>query len=726
MMLCIFVFSCNQQTKETNGIMPSEPILVVWNDESLTLDNGVVSRKLSFFPDGKVYSVSYRIAASDSSVDFLGSYSPEFSLVINDERYTGLSGWKIMGIEKMEDATGGTGALIRLQPIGSAAAFELKLIYLLYPNLPAVRKQLTVVNTGVKPLKVEEIDVEALQLGQEVPFRSWIYRQYARYKHLGPYVGDCNDPLVIVHNLELHRGIAIGNEAIGVIKRTACFEDGRSISAGFTHRDQEFPFRKWVEKEQQFATPFVFTVLYEGCDDPSWVLNVTVPDLVRRHLGIRVNELEKKPMFVYNTWVPFQHNINDSLIYSLATTAAACGVEEFIIDDGWQINLNSTSEKDRLLYGDWAINARKFPHGLRPVFDSIKTLGMKPGLWISLAAAQPGSTPLAAHPEWFVRDEKGRITNLHEEINYSMARDNQPYTACMGTEWKEYIKEKILFCVKEYGLAYAKLDFAILCSAYQFNKERTGCYATDHPYHQDREESFYVLYQRTMELFDELHVEAPDLFIDCTFETAGKLQLMDYGIAQYAEGNWLVNVPPSMPTGPLRVRNLAWGRTPALPATSLVIGNLTIDHPFRLFYFQSLAGTLPIMLGDLRQMKPDERKEMKVWSNWLRGVEQRHGYSEYRQDLPGYGEPMEGAWDGFSRINTETKSGGLVGIFRQGAAEESRVITVPYLDASTVYTIKQAPTGKVVAKMTGAKLAQNGFKVTLKDYYQGMLYEITK
>ncbi len=585
---------------------------------------------------------------------------------------------------------------------------------------------MTVINTGNASLKVEEIDVEVLHLNRWDQVNSWVYRQYARYKHLGPYVGDWNDPLVVVHHQSTRRGIAIGNEAIGVIKRTACFEDGRSISAGFTHRNQGFPFRKWVDKGQQFTTPFVFTVLYEEQDDPFWALNVTVPDLVRRHLSIRVYELKKKPMFVYNTWYPFRHAINDSLVLSVAKAASELGVEEFIIDDGWQTNLNSNPGEEHLLYGDWSINKRKFPNELRPVFDSIEALGMKPGLWFNLAVAQPGSAPVAAHPEWFVHDKNGRMTNLHEETNYGSYRGFQPFSACMGTDWKAYIKEKILFCVKEYGLAYAKLDFAILCSAYVFDKEQTGCYATDHPYHKDREESNYVLYQRTMELFQELHAEAPELFIDCTFETAGKLQLMDYGIAQYAEGNWLSNVEHPTPLGPLRIRNLAWGRTPALPATSLVIGNLPLDHPFRLLCFQSLAGTLPIMLGDPRQLKPEERHEMKAWSDWLRGVEQRHGYSEYRQDLPGYGEPMEGAWDGFSRINTETKSGGLVGIFRQGAAEESRVITVPYLDPSTVYIVKQAPKGQTVAKMTGSELKQKGFQVTLKEPYMGMLYEVTQ
>ncbi|MGV8090877.1 MAG: hypothetical protein AB2L24_03275 [Mangrovibacterium sp.] len=31
----------------------------------------------------------------------------------------------------------------------------------------------------------------------------------------------------------------------------------------------------------------------------------------------------------------------------------------------------------------------------------------------------------------------------------------------------------------------------------------------------------------------------------------------------------------------------------------------------------------------------------------------------YRQELFGFGEPREGGWDGWQRINRETESGGL-------------------------------------------------------------------
>lgn len=34
----------------------------------------------------------------------------------------------------------------------------------------------------------------------------------------------------------------------------------------------------------------------------------------------------------------------------------------------------------------------------------------------------------------------------------------------------------------------------------------------------------------------------------------------------------------------------------------------------------------------------------------------------YRQDLANFGEPMEGHWDGYQRINFDTKSGGIIGV----------------------------------------------------------------
>ena len=679
--------------------------------QNAVIDNGVIRREISL-NGNHILGNSYTLSSEKSS--YIRSNSPEFSVLIDDIEYSGFSEWADIQYRDISKANG-RGIVITFSKPDKSLSFEL--VYMTYPKLPVIRKSLTIINNGLSDVKVEAVDVEHIRLNWS-PIESWVMRQYARYKWLGPYIGNWDDPLIVVHDISNTKGIAIGNEAIGIIKRTTAFTDGGSLTAGLTHPDQDYPFRKWLKPEERWTSPWIFTTLYDNCSDPAVVVNTHVQDFVRKYMGTRIEELPKKPMFVYNTWHPFRREINEKIILELAKAAAECGVEEFIIDDGWQLNVRSEEGKPEY-QGDWEIDKKKFPNGLKPVFDYIKSLGMKPGLWISLATADPSSIVYQEHPEWFVVGPDGQLTDLHHQNASSR-------TACFGTEWFDYIKNCILKLVNEHGLAYIKLDLAILASAYVYSIERTGCYATDHPHHKDRAESFDIIYRRCMQLFDELHKEAPELFIDCTFETAGKMQLMDYGIALHAEGNWLSNVQQPVPTGSLRIRNLSWGRSPALPATSLVIGNLSMDEKYHELGFKSLTGSLPIMLGDPRKLSPSERNRYKQWSDWLKKLEAKHSYMSYRQDLPGMGEPAEGAWDGFCRLNTETGSGGLVGVFKQGAKEKSRVITIPWLDSEKTYIIKQGFLGNIVGTMTGKKLMDEGFQVTLNELYDGELFEISQ
>ena len=678
--------------------------------QQLVLDNGVIRREISIH-DGHISGQKYRI--NSSSADFMRPASREFSFMVDGVPYSGESSWKAFRHSETQSKDGGKGIVLSFEDIKNR--FRVTLTYLSYPDLPIVRKFLSIENIDRKDICLEAVNVEDFAMTLS-PIESWVMRQYARYKWLGPYEGNWDDPLIIVQDNKKGAGIAIGNEAVGVLKRSSVFLDGMSLTAGMTTPSQDFPFRRWLKKGEKWESPGCFTALYEGAGNPYEIAQTVVQDFVRRHMGVRIEQIPRKPMFVYNTWNPFRRNIDEKLIRELAEAAAECGVEEFVIDDGWQLNVNSPADKPEYL-GDWEVDSKKFPGGLKPVFDHIKSLGMRPGLWISLATADPSSIVLRDHPEWFVKGADGQLTDLHNQ----RARSR---TGCMGTDWYDYIKEKILYLEREYGLAYVKLDLSILSSAYVFDRERVGCHAHDHALHRDWAESFDVIYSRCMQLFDELHRDAPDLFIDCTFETAGKMQLMDYGIALHAEGNWLSNITQPVPVGSLRMRDLAWGRSPVLPPASLVIGNLKMDEQRHELNLKSLSGALPIMLGDPRQLTSEQRQRYRQWADWLKGLERTHGYMSFRQDLPGFGEPAEGSWDGFCRINSETGSGGLVGVFNQGSMEKSRTVFVPYLLPDRMYQVRRGPSGEVVANASGKALAEEGFDVTLTAPYDGELFEV--
>jgi alpha-galactosidase len=677
-----------------------------WTKTELKLNNGVVERMIKLPNDkGSFTTTSYKPVTGEFW--YFGTSNTDFQFEVNSKVYKGKGNWIFKSITKHTDTKQGDGAAVTL--VSADKKIELLLQFLLYPGLPVIRKNLIIKNLTAQTVQLESVNVEKFEVVEYWPSTySWIFHDYGRRKSIGPYDGNMQDALINIYDHNWQQGIVIGNEAAGVIKHTSVYWQEQAISSGLTHKNARFPFRKNIKSGESFTTPQVFTMVYNNCKDPDEILNTAVPDFVRKHMGIRLSTLSQKPTFVYNTWVPFNRDINEKLVFELAKSAAAAGMKEFIIDDGWQ--------KD---YGDWEIDSAKFPNGLKPVFDYIKSLGMKPGLWVSVGSAVPGSKVFKQHPEWFVKDIDGKFSNLHQPITSFDAR-----SACFSTGWKDYIKSILLKLSLEYGLEYLKLDFAVVTSPYRFDNKISGCYSKTHPLHKDHPESFYVNYERVWQLFDELHAAKPDLFIDCTFETMGGLQLIDYAMLKHAEGNWMSNFLGPEEKVDLRIRNMAWWRSPSIPATALIIGNPEMQDTAWDLHIKSLAGALPIMLGDPRKLSETDLNKYRHYADWLQQMENSYGIMSYRQDLAGFGEPKEGMWDGFQRINTETKAGGVIGVFRHGAVETKRLVTVNFLQPDKIYKVKRID-GSIITTLSGNDLKTKGFEAVLNKLYDGELFEIS-
>ncbi len=689
----------------------------VKENDLLKISNNSITRKFSRDING-AFLTNTIILQNDTS-NFIKKTADEFYFELNNSVITGHNKWKVDSISDVSDMYEGKGIVISMKGEENINKnLKVELTYLLYPELPVIRKKIKILNAGNEEIKIESLEIESFELSWDHT-ASKVYTNYARKESKGPYQGNWGDPLIIVHNTQFRKGIALGNEAPSVLKRTDIYLKKNQIEIGLTHRDDDYPFRKWLKPGESLESPFVFICPYSDSVDPWSVTNGPVNDFVRKHLGSRLSKNDELPVFVYNTWRPFQDKINDSLIYSVATSAAECGFEEFIIDAGWYSTLGNNIEElgwaDRC--GDWIVDLKKFPDGIKPVFDSIISLGMKPGIWISLASAHPKSKVYRDHPDWFVKDRNGNPTNLHNP-------SHEIFTACMGTDWYDYIKSVILSYVREYGLRYVKLDLSIVTSAYIRDIKQSGCYVDDHPYHKDHEESLYVLFDRCMKLFDELHKEAPELFIDCTFETAGKPQLIDYAIVKHAEGDWLSNIEDPQPFANLINRKYAWIRTPAFPASALVIGNPSVNDIDYELTIKTAAGVFPMLLGDPTILSSEERKVIKSWADWLRKMQDKYDFMMFRQDLPGFKEPAEGYWDGWARINTETQEGGIIGIFRQGSVETEKTVKIRGLDNGKLYTVKKTRGEEILYKLTGKELLNDGFKVNLYKKYDGELFEV--
>lgn len=679
-------------------------------NQTLTLDNGIIKRVIQF-SESKYGIVSNSLTLNIDTSEFLIAGSEEFYFEIDGKGLTGLDSWTFVSAQQITAENNGQGIKVILEQ--SNVKLKIAITYLLYPELPIIRKKIEFTNNSVAEMKLESLDIERVRfMNSDVGTDCWVMHDYARQKSLGQFIGNWYDPAVIVHQVNNRNGIVLGNEAPGVMKRTTAFLKPNLLTIGLTHSDQNFGFRQWIKVGETWESPWVFTGIYANSDEPSEILNGAVSNFVRKHLGTRLSKIKEKPVFVYNTWVPFYQDINEKLIYELVDASAECGIEEFVIDAGWQGS-----------YGDWTTDKLKFPNGLTPVFDHIKSKGMKPGLWISIASVESKSNVFKQHPEWAVHKANGSPINVHNDTESSPGWEF--YSMCLASGWRDYIKNIILKLIKENGLEYLKADLAVVSGAYTTDKTRSGCHAKNHS-HKDRNESMLEMYQATWKLFDELHEESPNLFIDCTFETMGAFQLIDFDMCKYAEGNWLSNFAEKHPLGSLRIRQMAWWRTPMIPASALVVGNQFIDDAAFEFALMSLAGTLPIVLGDPRKLTKEQRARIKQWADWLRSMQTKYDYMSFRQDLYGFGEPSEGSWDGFQRINSDNTTGGIVGIFRQGSLDNQRTVYINNLAMNSTYEVKKAPNGEKIIVASGNELEEKGFAVKFDKTYDGALFEIHK
>ena len=698
-----------------------------WKTPLLILDNGMIKRIVSF-TDDSVTTRQMNLKGND--FNFIGKCdkynikrscgTKEFSFLIDNKMYNGYSGWQFVSFTEAKDDHQGKGAVIRLKGKNEINQVEIEITYILYPDLPVIRKQITVFNTSAKEIKLESLDIEKIQLGYGNT-NSVCYTNYGRMKHLGTYVGNWDDALVANHCYDENKGILLGNEAPGVLKRTDFNTEWDNIDIGLTHTDDPYPFRKWIKPGESWTSPRVFIIPYVNKPDPWTVMNTTLAEFQRKYMGLKIYENKKLPTFMYNNYNPFRDNFNDTLLISLARSAAQCGIRQFEIDCGWHINTGSLWKKEAWAdnCGDWIVDKTKFPDGLQPVIDEIRKLGMEPGLWISVGTASTNAQVYKDHPEWMVQGRDGKPDDLHSPW------EKYALTACHGTDYNTYIKEKILGFVKEYNLAFLKLDLTVATSAYTVDTKRSGCYAKDHPYHKDWEESFIIIYTRLFELFDELHKAAPQLYIDCTFETEGKLQLIDYAFCEHAECNWLTNIENPYPVGTYRIRDLAWWKCPVMPASSMIICNLRMDDKDFVEELKTLLGTFPIVLGDPRVLIPEKKAEIKQWGDWMVEMQKKYNYLLYRQDLPAFVEPVEVGWDAWSRINTDDKTGGIVGVFKQASLDDSRTVSIPGLDKNILYSIKSVPDGKEILRMTGKELEEKGITVKLEKKYDSQILEIS-
>jgi alpha-galactosidase len=225
---------------------------------------------------------------------------------------------------------------------------------------------------------------------------------------------------------------------------------------------------------------------------------------VRERISPPLAQSRPRPVH-YNTWeaVYFKHDV--TVLRDLAERAAQVGVERFVLDDGWFRG----RDNDQTSLGDWTPDTHKYPAGLTPLIEHVRSLGMEFGLWVEPEMTNPVSDLARANPGWLRREADGSLT----------LQRNQAVLDFAAKGVSDHVFRVLTDLLSAHPISYVKWDM---------NRDLTGLDAEVRPGHADYVRAVYDLIERVRAAHPVVEIEA------CA-SGGGRL---DYGMLSLTDRVW--------------------------------------------------------------------------------------------------------------------------------------------------------------------------------------------
>jgi alpha-galactosidase len=624
-------------------------IVVQATAQSWTIGNAEVQRTIAFSESAGLSTE--RLSDLKTHADYIPQPHPsangrdEFSFQCGGQSYTGAgTQFALIGANE-ESIAHGKQLTVRLR--AKAIPLEVAVVYAVYDGHPAIRKHLVLRNTGSAELRISHLSVESIAPSVGPENEVSLNTQYGVLPREIFYTGRSEDAGLFVANARSGIGFAILSEVPGYMKRTEIggWNEENRVPIRVLYDTDLMPFEHLLKPGEQFESAKVSLLTFrngDGFRDPHWV----VPTYTAKVLMRRVDA--KGAPWIFNTWEPFERDIDRDTTMKLLDVASEMGVDIFTIDDGWQEE-----------YGENEINLKAFPDGLKPILEAVEAKGMRLGLWIPIAAIGTSTAEYRNHPEWAALDQEGTPKSTGTAAGLKAVM-------CLASPFRTSAADRINDAIEKFHLAYVKLDLTTIFNAYG---EAPGCWAKGHD-HQNWSQSLNAIYEGISFVTNRVYEKHPDVLIDLTFELWGQKHVIDAGLLAAGDLDWLSNVDDNKPgsAGPLQARTLLYQRALSIPVESMLIGNLHGEMPSVQERFATAIGSAPLLLGDLRKLSAADRQWYHKKVAWFKKLRATTKISESFFPLGSWLQPSASQWDGFARL--EHSGNGVIALFgnKSGAA----------------------------------------------------------
>ncbi|MFC1713224.1 alpha-galactosidase [Candidatus Poribacteria bacterium] len=451
------------------------------------IGNELMERRISVKPERHfVFTTAFTNKLSGSG--YIRSLSEEFSFRANGTKLSGVSGDFEYRNHEISGAGGVKELWINLRAMREEIGLlEVRLVYEIYQQMPVIRKWIEIENVGGSPVTIDSIQVESLNL---MPGSQYDLEVYAASS------GDKAALSPIVFDTRLMEGFFAGNEAPGVLKYSDLYSKGSYMSIGMRPHSQQYATEIQLAPGEDFISPAAFILFFRGEPDTA-----VLESFVAEHMTWSM--VQKRSVWYENVLTTDETRQKIQM-------AAQSGAEIFSLAGNWM---------DKR--GDWNINEEAH---LEELGEYVHELGMKFGLAVELAVADPDSQVITDYPQWVASSEDGSDRTAGDGVEGKLM--------CLGSEYTLYAVHQIDELVRDLNLDYIKLTGPMIP-----NGEATGCFATDHV-HRSSAESLWYIYDGLFAICRRLHSQHRGLVVDISTESYTPENTVDYALLKCADVEW--------------------------------------------------------------------------------------------------------------------------------------------------------------------------------------------
>lgn len=241
-----------------------------------------------------------------------------------------------------------------------------------------------------------------------------------------------------------------------------------------------------------------------------------------------------------NSWEGVYFDVNQEVMDQMMGDIAALGGELFVMDDGWFGDKHPRNGGSAGL-GDWMVNKKKLPEGIKGLTEAAKKHGIKFGIWIEPEMANTKSELFEKHPDWVLSQKNRPLSCGRGETQVVLDLCNPKVQDFVFDVTDNLMKENP-------EIAYIKWD----CNSDIMNYSSPYLPA-------DRQSEIYVRYHQGLhKVLDRLRAKYPDLAIQLCASGGGRA---DYGLLPWFDEFWT-----SDNTDALQRIYIQWGDSHFYPA----------------------------------------------------------------------------------------------------------------------------------------------------------------